>query len=370
MTLQQDIDSITYPPTHTYQLAGLVPTGKLAERVKVIDKEFPEFFRSGYELLDIGCNKGFFSLYQEGRVLGIDPDERCIELCKKLHYKIWDDYREFHVASFGSFISDRKFVRIFIGNGHHYPFIEADGWSFIEKLGNLCDLTGLVLIEGPVDMQGADAKRCIPEHLVEEFTIKKLLEAFSPLFHFRKIVASPLSNRSFLLFEKRDGGDTYQIYLRSLYHIMAKYTNHTDTVMEICTRHDRGVISQDIIPHDKYILVDRDPRRLGASLDAVRDVLPECHVTISTAVFHHTAPEDIEKLFNNIARNTKHTIIISGPADDMGVELYGDHLYHLNLNELCSIALHAGWSSSLIQRAGIKHCTPYEWLLVFNRRVI
>jgi len=364
MNLQDEIDSITYPPTHTYKLKGLTPTGSLATRMQVIQDEFPEFFQDGI-LLDVGCNKGFFSLYHRGKVIGIDPDEKCIELCRKLKHD-----GEFYISSFGEFTSKIQFNRIFIGNGHHYPFIESEGWYFLEKLGNLTAQGGLVLLEGPVDLSGADAKKCIPEHLAEEFTLKKLLGAFSSLFHFRKIVASPLSDRYFLLFEKRDDRDIYQRYLRSLYHLMAKYTNHTDTVMEICTRHDRGMMSQDIIPHDKYILVDRDPRRLGASLDAVRDVLPKCHVAISTAVFHHTAPEDVEKLFKNIARNTKHTIIISGPSDDMGVGLYGDHLYHLNLNELSLIALRAGWNLSITQRTGIKHCTPYEWLLVFNRRVM
>jgi len=370
MTLQSEIDSIEYPPSHTYILDGLIPTGSLLARVLLIEKEFPHFFRSGYELLDIGCNKGFFSLYQEGQVVGFDPDEKCVELCKRLRYKIWDDDREFHVASFGSFTRSHRFARIFIGNGHHYPFIEAGGWSFIEKLGNLCDPTGLVLLEGPTGMESVDAQNCIPEELASEFTQEKLIEAFDSLFILRKIVPSPLADRYFLLFEKRDPRDIFEKYLRSVYDLAKFYTasDSSDVIMEICTRHDRGILGREILPHKQYIMVDRSPYRVGLTLDAVKHILPSCDVAISTAVFHHTAPSDIEGLFKNIAMSTRRTIIISGPADDTGVPLYGDHLYHLNRGEMVSIARRNGWDLEHEERIGLKHCIPYEYLFVFSRK--
>ena len=369
MTLQSEIDAIEYPPTHTYQLEGtdLVPTGQLATRVKVIEEEFPRFFRNGYELLDVGCNKGFFSLYHEDEVTGIDPDEICIKLCRKLRYSIWDDCRVFYKVSFGEFKPNRRFARIFIGNGHHYPFIEAGGWGWVEKLGNLCYEGGEVLIEGPTDMDSLDAQNCVPEELASEFNQARMLEVFDSLFTLEKIVPSPLTQRYFLLFKKRSPSDIYQKYLENIYRLAKGYISKSDVVMEICVRHDRGILGRKIIPHSTYIMVDRSPKRPGLTIDAVTDLLPRCDVAISTAVFHHTPPEDIETLFINLTKHTKRAIIISGPADDMGVPLYGDHKYHLNFKELDKISKRVGWWLVFHKRIGLEALTPYESFFVFVR---
>ena len=365
MTLQDEIDSIEYPPSHTYQLKGLVPGEILARRMEVITKEFSNFFKGG-ALLDVGCNKGFFSLYHKGGVVGIDPDEKCVKLCRKLRYT-----EDFYQASFGKYTRvGIPFNRVFMGNGHHYPFVEAGGWSFIEKLGNLVVTGGFVLLEGPTGMESVDAQNCIPDELASEFTQEKLLEAFDSLFILRKIVPSPLTDRYFLLFEKRDPRDIFEKYLRSVYDLAKFYiaSDSSDVIMEICTRHDRGILGREILPHKQYIMVDKSPYRIGLTLDAVKHILPSCDVAISTAVFHHTAPSDIEGLFKNIAMSTRRTIIISGPADDTGVPLYGDHLYHLNRGEMVSIARRNGWDLEHEERIGLKHCVPYEYLFVFSRK--
>ena len=359
MTLQDEMDRIVYPPSHTYKLKGLIPGTLLAKRMEVIKKEFPHFFKIG-TLLDVGCNKGFFSLYHDGTVTGIDPSSECIDLCRKLCPS-----GSFHLTTFGEFDTDDKFDKIFIGNGHHYPFIEARGWGWVDALGKLSN--GLVLLEGPTGMEGIDAQRCIPSDIVEEFTQEKLLEAFNSRFILCKIVPSSLIDRFFLLFQRRTPGETYSYYLRRLYKLASAYIRSTDTVMEICTRHDRGILGEEILPHSKYIMVDKNLSRPGLSLDAIRDELPHSDVTISTAVFHHTAPKDIETLFNNIARSTQRTIIISGPADDLGIDLYGDHLYHLNRGELRKIGEHAGWKMVFNRRIGLDRGEEYEFFLVFTR---
>lgn len=359
MTLQNEIDSITYPPTHTYRLKGLVPGNILAKRVKVLEREFPHFFKHG-TLLDIGCNKGFFSLYHNGPVTGIDPSPDCVNLCRKLCPS-----GSFHLTTFGKFETEEKFDRIFIGNGHHYPFIEAKGWSWIDSLGKLSN--GLVLLEGPTEMEGVDAQKCIPPELASEFTQEKLLDAFHSRFVPCKIVPSPLVDRYFLLFQRRTPGETYSYYLRMLYRLASAYTRPTDTVMEICTRHDRGILGKEILPHSIYIMVDKNPGRPGHNLDAVKARLPEADVTISTAIFHHTAPEKVEALFNNLARATRRTIIISGPAGDLGIDLYGDHLYHLDREELKDIASRAGWEMVFDRRIGLDNGGEYEFFLVFTK---
>lgn len=363
MTLQDEIDAIEYPPTHRYKLEGLVPLGALADRVKVIEEEFPFFFNHDEDLLDIGCNKGFFSLYHKGYFTeGIDPTEECITLCIKLKPK-----GVFKLSTFGEYNSVYEFHRIFIGNGHHYPFIEAGGWSWVEKLGNLCVTGGLILLEGPTDMDSLDARNCIPPELASEFNQKRMLEVFDSLFTLEKIVPSPLTDRYFLLFKKRSAEDIYRKYLENVYRLIAGYIQSSDTVMEICTRHDRGVLGRKILPHSDYIMVDRSPRRPGLTIDAVTELLPRCDVTLSTAVFHHTAPEDIEALFINLTKHTKRAIIISGPADDTGVPLYGDHLYHLNRKELDSISKRAGWWMVFDKKIGLEALTPYEHFFVFVR---
>ena len=137
--------------------------------------------------------------------------------------------------------------------------------------------------------------------------------------------------------------------------------------MEIGVRHDRGILGRKIIPHSEYIMVDKNPRRPGLIIDAVTELLPRCDVAISTAVFHHTPPEDIETLFVNLTKHTKRAIIISGPADDMGVPLYGDHKYHLNHKELDKISKRAGWWLVFNKRIGLEALIPYESFFVFVR---
>ena len=44
MDKQKLIDSLAYPPTHTYSLGGLEPEGVLKERVEVIKRIAPDFF--------------------------------------------------------------------------------------------------------------------------------------------------------------------------------------------------------------------------------------------------------------------------------------------------------------------------------------
>ena len=57
MTLQERIDNLTYPPTHTYNLVGMEPTDVLKKRIEVIKRVAPSFFTSCLRFLDVGCNK-------------------------------------------------------------------------------------------------------------------------------------------------------------------------------------------------------------------------------------------------------------------------------------------------------------------------
>lgn len=362
-TLQERIDGIAYPPTHTYRLDDLKPTGDLAKRLSVIEREFPGFF-DGHLLLDVGCNKGFFSLYFTGSVFGIDPVREYVDLCRDVY-----PLGRFECATFGKFETDILFDRIFIGNGPHYPFIEARGWGWVEKLARLSK--GTVLLEGPVDMSGRDAQRCIPPEIAGQFNRAAMHKAFEPWFFVRKEVPSPLVDRFFTLLEKKDElihapMERYAEYLRTLYAMMCEFVHPGDTVMEICTRHDRGILGKAILPHREYIMVDRNPSRPGLNLDAVTDTLPAADVTISTAILHHTAPEQLKPLIGNIARNTRRTMIFTGPNREVLPELFGDHRYHLDAGEISEIAAGFGWKPIVSRGCGLSE--PYcELFLVFGR---
>ena len=186
--MQSVIDSIDYPPTHTYQLNPLKPTGILAERVAVIERIAPELFE-GESFLDVGANKGYFSLRAAGgctTVTAIEPDPECVGLLREISSKM----DLFH-GTFGQFSAPTlgNFDRIFIGNGPHYLFREAGGWGWVHKLAELA--TDLVVIEGPTGMNCQDMHKCIPADLQSEFNRGAMTAAMGLYFDLEERVPSP-----------------------------------------------------------------------------------------------------------------------------------------------------------------------------------
>lgn len=160
--------------------------------------------------------------------------------------------------------------------------------------------------------------------------------------------------------------ERYGEYLRYLYKRFSGYIEDSDVVMEVCTRHDRGILGREIIPHSSYIMVDRSPSRPGLTLDVLKDELPGCDVLISTAILHHTNPDNLRKLFINLGKNTRKRIILSGPNVKVLPELFGDHLYHIDVDEIIKIAIESRWVCSNIQYCGISK-PLCEVMLVFMR---
>jgi len=147
---------------------------------------------------------------------------------------------------------------------------------------------------------------------------------------------------------------------------MKTWISPTDTVIEICTRHDRGIIGQEVIPHNTYIMVDKNPSRPGLTLDVLKDELPECDVLISTAILHHTAPENLLQLFHNLGKNTRKYILLSGPNVEVLPELFGDHLYHIDVDQMIEIAYKARWRCSSVSYCGLSK-PLCEVMMVFRR---
>jgi len=157
MDLQKKINEM-YPPTHTFNIENLEPTKILKQRVDLINIYFPNFFK-GRRLLDVGCNKGYFSLSNANKfrkIVAIDNDKEYIEICNELKKIKKINNIKFIHTSFRDFTSDRQFDKIFIGNAHHHIFKEIGGHEWIAKLAAISN--GEVLIEGPYNTACSDVK--------------------------------------------------------------------------------------------------------------------------------------------------------------------------------------------------------------------
>lgn len=369
-SLQERIDGIDYPPTHTYRLDGLVATSWLSKRMDVINSVAPMLFQ-GQKFLEIGCNKGFFALKAAQhceRVVGFDPVEEYVELCQD----IAPNNCEFFVSSFGDFDTDETFDRIFLGNGPHYPYREWGGWGWVEKLARLS--TGLVVVEGPIGMECKDMQmnNCIPEHLKAGFNRADMLDAYAKWFNLETIVSSPLVDRYVMVFRRKDDlleapMSRYAQYLQYVYNRMAQHTTAEDEVFEVCTRHDRGVLSKAIIPHARFLGIDKDPRRPGLNLDVMKNELPYCDVLLSTAILHHTPRKNLPELISRLAKNTRRLLMFSGPHAAVMPELFGDHEYHIDVGEIMGMAEVVGFQFLRVERVGLSK--PFsEVLIVFERK--
>jgi len=368
-TLQERVDAIAYPPTHTYSVDTLEPTSWLAQRVAVLDRVAPDLFK-GRNFLEVGCNKGYFALRAAKEchhVVGFDIIPEYVDLCRDLA----PDNCEFHAASWSEFCErvGGKYDRIFIGNGPHYPYREVGGWRWVSDLAEIS--TGLVVVEGATGMDCPDMPPCIPSEMQAEFNKESMLAAYNKYFTLESITPSPLVGRYFMVFRRKDDlleapMLEYANYLEFVYRKMAAHTTHDDSVMEVCTRHDRGVISPVVIPFRKFLLVDRDPTRPGFTLDAITDELPECDVLLSTALLHHTPPKQLPALFRNLAKSVNRTLMFSGPSVEMMPDLIGDHEYHIDIPDIARLGTINGFDLLRVERVGLSH--PYsEVLLVFER---
>jgi len=356
-----------YPPTHTYDKQTLEPTGVLAERAAIIERLAPELFK-GDRFLDIGCNRGWFALKAAlgcRYVLGIDPIEAYTEIAKSKA----PENCLFLTVPFAEYYPFGQFDRIFIGNGPHYLFTEAKGWGYIDKLAYAS--SDLLVTEGPVGMDCADMAACIPLHLQPRFNRQELLEHMNKHWTMVGHADSPAytPNRHVIKWKRIDdllhcSMARYADYLRIVYRKMGAWIDPENTVAEICIRHDRGVISREIIECASFEGVDLNPGRCpngGFQADAIRDKLPDADVYISTAILHHTAKEDIPQLLANI-RKYAGSAIFTGPNVEVMPDLIGDHKWHIDMGQLRAMAHKAGWSVVYDEPVGLN--APYSEVLV------
>jgi SAM-dependent methyltransferase len=215
--LQKEIDSLEYPPTHTYSIEGLVPTGVLAKRFQALKRAAPNFFTKAGRFLDVGCNKGFFSLYGSqffDEVIGIDNDQSSIDLCNKIR----PPNVQFVRTGFRDFTPVLQFDRVLFGNVHHYIFKECSGWDWLYKLAAISRGRAQVLIEGPVDMKCTDMQKAIPRELQNSFNEKEFMKIMNRFFDLKvkTPTVSYTPDRYIMLFERVPSEIENRIDLNSL----------------------------------------------------------------------------------------------------------------------------------------------------------
>jgi len=197
--LQSMIDSLSHPPTNEYNVKDLKPKGELKIRLAQMKTVAPNFFE-GNNFLDIGCNKGFFSLLASQNFLqvhSIEVNKKYTNLCQLLA----QPNMKVECTSFRNFVPEKEFDKILMGNVYHYLFRECGGWEWIYKLAAISQ--GEVLIEGPVDMNCKDMENAIPPNLQEYFTFENFLKVMNCFFNLECKIKSDLPGRYIMLFKRK-----------------------------------------------------------------------------------------------------------------------------------------------------------------------
>ncbi len=163
------------------------------------------------------------------------------------------------------------------------------------------------------------------------------------------------------------GMANYRKYLQTVvYPTMAKYVKAKGRVVEVGVRPglqgDRGVVSPAIIPHTTFIGVDRNPDRSKVVHDVLTTPL-KADVILSTCVLHHTREQDVPAVLANLQAPL---LLLSGPNAAVLRDLFGDHLWHLEVGKLKGWLLELGYN--WIRREPLGLSLPLSELLVVARR--
>lgn len=145
----------------------------------------------------------------------------------------------------------------------------------------------------------------------------------------------------------------YWRYLIRVYGAMTEHIPPNSHLIEIGTRHDRGVLSKEILPYSKFETVDKNPKRAGRSVD-VRNVKISADVILSTCLLHHTAEEEIPSMLRNL---DAPILLFSGPSKEALPGLFGDHKWHIETHKLIDWLHNIGYRNFTVDKIGMSE--PY-----------
>lgn len=132
-----------YQSFEELQIEGQRPT-KFRFHTYGLDK----LLRKEYEVLDIGCNCGFFSLYASQyvkNIIGVEYEQSLIDIANLTKEYLGYANCEFHCADFNQYSTIKKFDIIFSFAVHYHINMPILDYSL--KLASLLNNNGFVIIE-------------------------------------------------------------------------------------------------------------------------------------------------------------------------------------------------------------------------------
>ena len=212
---QQELDGLEYPPTHTYIIESMTPTGILKSRVDIIE-HILEFYCQESELqqaLEVGFNKGFLLHVLSNKFQVVDGCEPKGGFCdfvdsikqEKLNNIGFLEKKTFKDLPWSEF---HKYDCILLANCMHYIYREYGDFSFFNKIAYMCK--GILIIEGFEDVSVDDiasnyARENWPQSMVAGYTQEKLQKAYLEHFDLEAILESTTGNaRKFIVLRSKE----------------------------------------------------------------------------------------------------------------------------------------------------------------------
>ena len=132
-----------------------------------------KFLKKEYEVLDIGCNCGFFSLYASEYVKcidGVEFNQALIDIANETKNYLSVENCNFYCADFNNFSIDKKYDVIFSFAVHHWIGMSMEEYSL--KLESYLNTNGLVVFESQnVESVDKDFEEKISEFCRDKFKI-------------------------------------------------------------------------------------------------------------------------------------------------------------------------------------------------------
>lgn len=191
------IKQLNYPENYMFDAKTLLPEGVLSKRVELMKENIPELFTGGTSLLDIGCNKGYFSLLlskKYKRIVGYDVDVRMIEIARDVKSYHGIKNVEFNVGGLVDISNRSRYETVYLGGVHHLIFAQEvnsglDPMNFIRKLKKIAKK--YIIIDGVMNYWDFAFLAIRKDYnyqpnIYEQYTLENIKKILAPTFQFLK----------------------------------------------------------------------------------------------------------------------------------------------------------------------------------------